>query len=485
MGWFQRVHAENVLRISEITETLINKLTTFVRAVKIYSGSKLVRIALALAEIRKLVVNDIGAMDNLVQNNKQVYDSLLKRRIDHLLYFLDASDFHLDHIALRLENDLWYEPLFDDSGVRNYGWNAFIQAIGVFDTLRLSLYSIKDIGNMISISDLNDDVRRALPLSLWFSNKRRRTCEVLFYREMLRYKAVIRDMERVFRNWESLDKQEDWPGALSWRIQMSKSKITPLKLCANEYRDTITKALDHLSSIKAATEDMLNTGTSFDFETFQGSFHDDLKAISASGSWLHWQMNKYIAYNISKLELADQLLSATSKDDMYRYMENIFFKTDLEAISKLRSESRGVKATIQKWFVAGLGAISYLLDYFDTDEIEYKMRNISLWRQPIVDLRTDVVLRYSLNIDETWRTWPLSVSLRKLITPEGSQYISNILENYMLGINEALYEIQQTSLTTKDEAVAAIDVLWRELRSYKLQSQVDDNFVRLVKTDIA
>ena len=176
--------------------------------------------------------------------------------------------------------------------------------------------------------------------------------------------------------------------------------------------------------------------------------------------------------------MAKHILSTASKDDMFRYMDNIFVKTDVEAISKLRTESRGVKVTIQKWYVEGLSSISYLLDYFDKDEIEYKMRNMSLWRQPIVDLRTDDVLKYSLNVDQTWRTWPLSVSLRKLITPEGSQFIANILEGYMNGINEALYEIQQTSLTTKNDAVAAIDVLWRELQSYKSQSEIDDNFVR-------
>ena len=473
---FQRVNAVDILSISQRIETVISKLDDFVRTVEMFSSSRLRRISLALVKIRQLVVKDVDAMDRMVQNYMQAYEALLKAKIDYVLYFLDSSDFHLDYLASRMEKGPW-----DGSWTRDkwsYGWGPFSQAMSVFDVLRGSLISFKDISKMITISNLNDDVRRALPSSLWSSNERRRTCEWLFDREGVRFGSISADITRVLNFWERLQIGKEWPRRLLWRIETSKSKLIPLKQCANEYRSTITKTLDELSRIKTAAEDTLNTGKGFDFETFEGTFDKDLGAISATGSWLHGQIKKHTAHNISKLEFAEQFFSAQSKEDMVRYMETIFLKTDLEAVSKMRTEARELKAIIQKWFVAGLRAITYLLDFFDEDEVEYKMRNLSLWRQPIVDLRTADVLKYWLNVDDTWRTWPLSVSLRNLITQEGSQYISNILEDYMTGINEALYKVQETSLAIKDEAAVEFDVLWEELQSYKLRSEINDNFVR-------
>ena len=472
------MNAVNILSISQRIETVINKLDDFVTTVEIFSSSRLRRISLALAKIRQLVVKDIDAMDRMVQNYMRAYEVLLKAKIDHVLYFLDSSDFHLDYLASRIEKDPWDGSDGSITDKWRYGWGAFSQAMGVFDVLKWSLLSFKDISKMITIKDLNDYMRRALPSSLWYSNERRRTCVSLFAREGSRYATLSRDLSTVLTFWDRLQGWEQWPIYLHSRVEWSKIKIIPLKECTNEYRSTITKTLGELSSIKTAAEDTLNTGKGFDFKSFKGTFERDLEVISATGSRLHAQIKKHTAHNISKLEFAKQLLSAKSKEDMGRYMETIFFKTDSEAVSKMRTEARELKTIIQKWFVAGLRAITSLLDYFDEDEVEYNMRNLSLWRQPIVDLRTADVLKYLLNVDETWRTWPLSVSLRNLITPEGSQYISNILEEYMTGINEALYKVQETSLIIKDEAAVEFDVLCEELQSYKLQGEINDNFVR-------
>ena len=475
---FQRVKGENILRTSHMIGAVVKKLDDFVKTVNVFSNSKLGRINHALVKIKQLVLNDIDAMGRMVNTYKQTYDSLLSDKIDHLLYFLDSADNNHDYLALRVTKWLGYQSLFHNRGIRNYGWNAFTQAMGVFDVLRHSLGEIKDINIMIPFTNLNDTVRKSLPSSLWSSNERRQKCKVLFSREQYRYIALTRDLDEVLNRWERRNTRGWWPDLMAARVTTLKKKNVALRQCLKEYRDTIYMALDEISSIQSVTADALTSGTNFDLQSFEESFKEDLKAISASGSWLYQQIGKYIIHNVSKLDLAKDLLRAKIRDDMVQYMETIFLKTDLEAISKLRTEARGLKTTMQNWFVAGLGAISHFLAYFERDEIEYKLRNLTLWRQPIVDLRSPQVLTHAYSFDETWRTWPVSVSLQNLITPEGLQYISNILDGYMTGINDALYEVQQTSLTRKDEAVAALDVLWREMQSCEQQSQIGDDFIR-------
>ena len=423
-------------------------------------------------------MNDIDTIGNIVNNYMQAYNAVLEEKIDHLLYFLDSADYHLAYLKLRLQKSPGYRQLNTYRENRNYGWNSFMQTTGVLDILQFSLREIQDINIMLSFTNLNDRTKEALPSSLWRSNERRRKCVVRFDQEQINYNYILMGIDEVLSSWESRYIPREWPYNLQNQIRWRKNQIPFVKKCVMEYRDTISRVLDDISHIKSATADTLTSGSNFDFDSFKESFQEDLTAISASASWLYGQISKYIMHDISKLDLANRLLKSKTKDDLVRYMETIFFKTDIDAISKLRTEARELKTTTQNGFIAGLGGINNLLPYFQSDEIEYKLRNLSLWRQPIVDLRSSGVLTYAYNFDETWRTWPLSVSLQNLITPRGSQYIVNILDRYMAGINDALYELQQVLLTSKDEAVVALDLLWRELQSYKQQSQINDDFVR-------
>ena len=474
--------AEHIRRLSQSIEMVVIRLNHFIRKEAVHTGSALGRINNALVEIQQVVLHDISVMESLVDNYKQKYDSFLGVRIEHFLYFLDSADYHLDHVILRLERDPMDMSLYGNhheyKGVMDFGSNAFVQAMAVFDILRLSLLSIGEINTMVPLTDLEDNVKKALPSSLWSSDEQWRKCEGLFEREAKTYKRYVQLLYKALHNWQESGGPGDWPGLLREKSLIRKHRITSLKQCVKEYKDTISKALDSLSNMKSTTQYTMNTGTTYDAQAFEDTLKGDLKAISDSAPWLHRQMVKYHANDISKLDLVENVLTVNKKEDTVRYMEKVLFKTDLDAIFKLRTEVQVLKTQIQKWYVAGVGAIISLLDYFERDELESKMRNLSLWRQPVVDFRTPEVLKYSYSVDETWRTWPASVPLQHLITPSGMQYISNILDGYMAGINQVLYEVSHRSNTVKDDAIAAFDALWMELQSYKRQSQIDNSFVR-------
>ena len=479
---FQRVDAEIIRRTSRNTTVVINKLNAFIKTTAIYASSTLRRTNDALTMIKQLVVNDISALVSIVSSYKHAYDSLLAAKIDHLLYFLDSLDSHLDYLILRLEKrplDLSIHGATSEyRGIMDYGWNAIVLSIGVFDILRLSLLSIKDINTMVAIADLDESVMKTLPSTLWPSIERWRTCNDLIKRESNTYKNTVRFLYQVLRNWQEFSTSNEWPTGLTWKIPLRKNRIGTLKSCVREYRDSITNAANDLHGIQSATEDTLNTATNFDTQAFEDSIKADLKAISASGPWLHEQIERYGASNVSQLDLAEKVLGENMQEDLVRYMESVLFKTDLDAVFKLKTEAQRLKTQIQKWYVAGLAAVSSLPDYFEKDQVESKVRNISLWRKPVLDMRTWDVLKFTYNSDEAWRTWPISVPLGNLVVPGGSHYISDILDDYMAGISDALYEVQHRSLTTKEGAVVALNELWKELEHYKQHTHIDDSFVR-------
>ena len=477
---FQRVAAENIWRISHNIKTVVSKLNNFTRTVALHTSSTLRLVNEALVKIKQLVKNDVDAMENMVHSYKEAYETFLGVKIDHVINFLESADDYLGHLAVRSESGPWTFALnvapIGNRGSKDYGWVPLTQAIGVFDVLRVSLLSVTDINTMVPIADLDESARKVLPSNLWASKDQWRFCNQKFTREASAYRGLIIRLYKALYNWQESNKAAGWPDNFQITITRRKRNVKHLKVCAEEYRDIITKTLGDISSFKS--EVALNTGTGFDFKAFADSLIEDLKSISVSGSWLYQQLRRYREHTISKLQLAQTLLGANSQDDIVRYMETVLFKIDLSAIFKLETESQRVKTNIQKWYAAGLGVISSLLGYVERDEVESKMRNLSIWRKPVVDLRTPEVLKYSYSFEETWRTWPASVPLPNLVTPDGSQYISNILEGYMNGIGEALYAVQRTSQASKEEAVTQFGVLWEDLQSYVRQSQIDDRFIR-------
>ena len=474
--------AENIRSISQSIKTVVSKLNTFTRTAEFYSRSTLHGINDALAKIKQLVKNDVDAMNDMVNNYKQAYDAFLDKKIDHLLNFLESADDYLDYLEVRSESELWdyylKVPRLHGRGNTDRGWSAFTLAMGVFDVLRTSLLSVKEINSMVPIVDLDESVRKALPIRLWSSNERWRTCDQLFSREANAYKYVLRTIYEALYIWQESDKREGWPPTWEKRLNYRRGNINLLKGCAREYRDIITRALGDISDVKSAAEETLSTGTSFDPQAFEDSLKEDLKAIRIWGSWLDEQLLRYYTHNTSKLDLAQTLLTVKTQDDIARYMETILFKTDLSAVFKLETDAQRLNTNMQKWYVAALSAVNSLLGYVDRDEMESKMRNISLWRKPVVDLHSPEVLKFSYSFDETSRTWPSSVSLQNLITPDGSRYISDILEGYMSGLGEAMYEVQRTSQASKEETVTEFRALWEDLQSYVRHSQIDDRFIR-------
>ena len=207
---FQRVHAKNIQSISQSIDTVVEKLNNFIREVADHSSSNLKGVNHALVQIKKLVVNDISLMESTVNKYKQTYDHLLGANIDHLLHFPDSADYNIDYLVLR--SATWppnYSPYGKNpaakKGIMGYGGNAFAQAMGVFDVLRLSLVSVKDIDTIMSSTDLDDTLREALPSSLWSSSERWETCTDLFEREGYEYESLVKLLYDVLDNFQKSD----------------------------------------------------------------------------------------------------------------------------------------------------------------------------------------------------------------------------------------------------------------------------------------
>ena len=133
------------------------------------------RINNGLIKIKQLVKGDIDAMESMLYNFKEIYQSFRAAKIDHLLHFLDSTDYNLDQFLVRIDKGIWD---FSNSvknianrGNKDYGWYTITHLIGLFDALRVSLLSIEDIDMMVPSEDLDDIVKKALPSSLWSNNE--------------------------------------------------------------------------------------------------------------------------------------------------------------------------------------------------------------------------------------------------------------------------------------------------------------------------
>ena len=425
-------------------------------------------------------------MQQTITTYKQTYDAVLRNELDHTVYFLDCAKHNLNYMAKRLElgprSQSIYPHGHQNKGIMDYGWDAFTQAKGVFDVVWQSLASIDRIEQMVDMNNINDTVKLSLPTSLWTGPTEDERCKQLLELESMGYKVLVQLIHEALRNWKILNdgmgNSVGWPNTMDENISERQGNITSLKSCVNEYKDAITKALDDISAVKLDAENLLNADAHFDYDTYKRSVMEDTEAINESASWLYAQLQTYHSFNVSKTDLAENVLDTNIQDKVRRRMESILFNTDLDAIFNLQTEAQTVRSNVQKWFTACLDISNTLVDYFGYDLIVAHVRTLNIWRKPTVDFRTPGVMEYTYDPGESWRTWPTSISMEDLTTSVGLHYISTLLDSYMAGINEALYDVQHTLLITKEEALSVFDTLSRELNSYQQLGQVDGNFVR-------
>ena len=473
-------------RIEQGIKSTVNKLNVFIRAIETYSESTLGRINDALHKIMGVAIGDIEVLQRIFGKYKEIFDLLFEKKFKQVLHFLDSAEYTLNYLTMRLDSDPRSQSLYPtdhvDRGVMDYGWGAFIHARGVFDVLWLSLLSMGPIRTMVPVKRLDPAITMALPDSLWRDTDREDTCYTHFQDEAQKYKVLVTLINDALRNWQELNDtigaSAGWPDTLKTNISERQSNVGLLRACTREYKDVVTLAVDGISVVISAIRNALTADASFDYKTFRESIHEDIAAINKSALWLDNQLEMYRAFNVSKIGLAGMLLKGDERAEVRHRMDSLLFKTDLDAIFKLQGETQIVKNKIQEWLVSGLEISHSLVPFFDVGVIDAKMRKLSFWRKPVVDLRIPELFKYSFRPDETWRTWPVGVPIVNLTTPDGSHYISDILDSYMTGINDALFVVQHTELTTKEQAMAAFDALWVELQTYMRTSEIDEMFIR-------
>ena len=99
------MNPDNIQTITHKIEATVTKLRKFIRTVETSSSYSLDRISDALVKIKNLAENDIDEMKEIVRAIKQSYDSLLGKRLDHTLYFLENAEYNLNYLVARMEPD--------------------------------------------------------------------------------------------------------------------------------------------------------------------------------------------------------------------------------------------------------------------------------------------------------------------------------------------------------------------------------------------
>ena len=469
--------------ITQKTEAVVYNLKKFLRIVHNSTSYSLDRINSALIKIKQLADSDIGAMKEIVNAYKQSYDSHLGNRLDHILYFLDYAEHNLNHLGIRLESDLApHSELLYPYGDHSvgYAWDSFAQAKGAFNVLWQSLSDINGTNRMMKMRNFSDPTKVSLPDRLWAGPTREENCLDLIKLELEGYQDLVTIIPETLHSWTHRDQGSSWSDAMMENMLQRRGNVTSLKSCVGEYKGVITAALDNISTMKIAAEKVLKSDTHLDLHALESSIGEHITTINQSASVLRGQLELYCANKTSKMYLAGKLLNTSIRDIVRRRMESLISKTDLDAISKLQTETEEVESSVQNWFITSFDSLTTLVDYFGDDVIIKLIQTLNLWRKPTVDFRTPDVIRYTYESIKSWETLFTSTYQVNITTLTGSHRISSILDGYMAGINGALYEVQHTLLSTKEEAMSAFDALWHELEAYRQQGQIDDGFVRYV-----
>jgi len=230
----------------------------------------------------------------------------------------------------------------------------------------------------------------------------------------------------------------------------------------------------------------LNANFDFTYTDVLSQLGEELKYIQSNVTWLSGLLTSYSHNSTSKLGMSKIVTTATMAA-MEQTVDSVLSKIRTHALSLLQSKSSDSQTNMKVWYHTAYTSMQDLAVYFDNSYLEEQIRKSYMWRQPVAELATLNLLRYTYQDTETWRTWSRSVSLEMLI---GSGYdismVTDMVGAYTSTLYEEMYAIELQLTNAKREIMAEYGLVVRKLNEFQQKSVIADDFIlqNFLKMDV-
>ena len=430
----------------EAMQRTVNNLRTFMWLSVNSTGPSLERINMAIKQLILLVKEDILAVRETIEVLWKVYKSNYDTYVGGLQYLQSI---------IKVVGELYNYSLYVLK-TRNVDWGQGFVSFGeTFLTNVANMhFSVTDAAtqgmNMRLVADLDD------------------------WEECKRKMANVSEKARDILSGSFNSQNDDDVSAYMTFDNHQENSFECIDDLSKQFH-TAMRTLDKLAS----EIDKLFTAYAFNYEKIAVTVNEKINHLENFTIRLIRGMAAYARNETAKIDLSDTIGSGTLTD-VTELVKAILNVIALNAINVLLSRTDALTQHVIKWYITGLESIGKLGSHFDSHRrIEDKMRNLNIWRDPVVRLDMANILNLKYDLGESWETWSSEIPLSELLMHRlFVGIIAGIAERYRDLLRKELLEIRAGYVLSIDQITNSLTRLAEDYESMRGESLLDDNFVR-------
>ena len=428
-------------------QSTVNNLKTFMWLSVNSTGPSLERINMAIKQLILFVKDDILAVRETIRVLRKVYKSNYDTYVEGLQYLQSI----LQEVGEHYNYSLYVLK------TRNVDWGQGFVSFG--ETF------LTNIANMqFSVADA---ATQGMNMRL--------TADLDDREECMRKMANVSEKARDILSGSFNSQNDDDVSAYMTFDNHGGNSFE----CINDLSKKFHMAMRTLDKL-AIEIDQSFTSYEFNYERIAATVGGKLDYLENLTIRLIRGMAAYANNETTKLDLSDKI-GLDTLTDVTELLNAILNVIDLNAINMLLSRTDALTQHVIRWYITGLESIGKLESHFDSHIIEDNMRNLNIWRDPVVRLDMANILNLKYDLGESWKTWSSEISLSELLMHRlFDGIITGIAERYRDILRKELLEIKAGYVLSIDQITNSLKRLAEDYESMRGESLMDDSFVRYV-----
>ena len=429
---------ENIQGTVKNVQNLVANLKTFNWLIRNFAGSPMSRINIAIREINKMAINDLGQLRVISNGCKQVYDSQFAITVDSVLHQIQALNWELRG-QNHEDRPQWHDTI---------------------DNLRASLENMKMINKLIL------PPMKFSPNRFW-RDDRGKICQDM-------YTVMANNISTLlYGNVVNVtNRKTDSPNSA-----MENQTIAPVVQCTIEYKSIVDGTEQIILSYLDEANEALENDLYFSFDKVLHIASDDLAYITDAIVHLEDMLVNYSRNHTTKLSMSS-FITKNNRTYLEKTLDRVLSRIVTRALVPLQTMTENSEINIKKWVHGSLSALGKLVPYFDNDNIDHTARNLTIWRYPLLRMNSNKILKFKYKQNETWITWPQSNNILEMLKREDDKaLLKEILTSYGNDLTIEIYKLQSQFSSAKKDILSAVDTLMADMQSFRRQSEIDQDFI--------
>lgn len=242
--------------------------------------------------------------------------------------------------------------------------------------------------------------------------------------------------------------------------------LSNFSLCYSKYGNFLTEFRRWLDSL------------TFDFKEFSNSVNSEqvLNLFMHFDDWLTTLNRNYSQNSISKLLLAERLLSETSVE-MSQSIDAVIQDISQQIVVPLQNKITATEEAIVSMYVSFLTYLVKLANYTLNGEVERYARSLKFWRKPKPDLEVLEVVKFELSETETWQVWPPEKSMEAFVVDSAKDRLTLVSVVYFSQLGRQLLSFLSNMKSFQNLLLVSMETMKSSLLTYNDTTKINDKFV--------